>query len=67
MIERIERLVDRLLPNLDRDTKKRAQATDEVVRRSAQERKTSEDAVFAAYRAAGVAVQGPSRGRKWED
>lgn len=67
MLNRIEQIMEKILPDLARGAKNREEATESVVKKSKDARKKSEDAMFEAYRKAGVAVAGVGSHRRWED
>lgn len=66
-MNRIEKIMERILPDLARGAEKREETTKEVVVKSKNARKRSEDAMFDAYRKAGIAVAGIGSHRRWED
>jgi hypothetical protein len=67
MFNKVEQLLDKILPDLARGAKEREETTQAVVNKSARVRRSSEDAMFEAYRRAGIAIVTPSPHRRWED
>jgi hypothetical protein len=68
MLDRIEKFMDKLLPDLRKGQKAREKTTEEVVNKSEEKRRESVNGVFDAYRKAGIVVSGGLSGhRRWED
>lgn len=67
MLDRIDRLMGKILPVLDREAKKRERATQKVVEESFAARARSEDQIFAAYRKAGIAIANHQGHRGYKD
>lgn len=65
-MNRLERFMVKIIPAL-RATEEREKTTQDVVKKSKDQRKRSEDAVFDAYRKVGIAVSVQSNGRRWDD
>jgi len=66
MLKRIENFMDKLLPKIAYESEKRQKRTDEVVQKSHEARKSSEDNLFAAYREAGIMTARMGHPRKWD-
>ncbi len=66
MLERIENFMDKLFPNLSKDAKDREQKTIEIVEKSHEARKNSEDNLFAAYRQVGILTSRRGHPRRWD-
>lgn len=67
MFDRIDKFMDKILPDLSRRSKEREETTNSVVQKSAELRRESENNMFEAYRKAGIAVAVRSHHRRWED
>lgn len=68
MFDWVDTLMDKIRPDLARDTHRRTQETNEVVKKTEDARRDSTNAIFEAYRQSGVAVASNRSGhRKWED
>jgi len=67
MFDRIEKFMDKILPDLAKKQEERTKTTEEVVNKSREQRRKSVDGIFDAYRKAGIAVAGQSSHRRWED
>lgn len=67
MLDRIDRIMGKILPMLDREAREREKETNKVVTSSYLERAAAEDKVFAAYRKAGIAIAGHQSKRGYRD
>lgn len=67
MFKGIENLMARLLPKINKDIEDRAESTKQEIEQSKKVREQADNAVFAAYRKAGLAVSPETTHRRWED
>jgi hypothetical protein len=66
MLQRIENFMERILPDLIKESKIREKRTDAVVQKSQEARTDSEDKLFAAYREVGIVTSRTGHRRRWD-